>query len=234
MNKGTAAIIPLLLVATLQWGIAQSIPVGGVTGQTPSKSTSASAYQLPFTSTGNTIELTVANTATTPLTGVIVNAKEIPPWLKFTATEQRIALLKAQQEMAATFTFSVDKTAPVQKNQTLKFVITAPSGEQWTKEITVAVAAPDKFEVYQNFPNPFNPTTAISYQLSAVSRVSLKIFNLLGQEVASLVDGDRLAGYHQEMWDATRCASGVYVYQLIATDDKGQKQVARKRMMMLK
>jgi len=216
MNKPTATIILLLLIAMMQYGIAQT------------------TYQLPFASTGNTIELSVGNTATSPLTGVKVEATEIPPWLKFTSTEQRIALLKAQQEIAATFTFSVDKTAPVQKNQTLKFVITAPSGEQWTKEITVAVAPPDKFEVYQNFPNPFNPSTAISYQLTANSFISLKIYNLLGQEVASLVDGDRLAGYHQETWDATRCASGVYIYRLIATDERGSKQVARKRMLLLK
>jgi hypothetical protein len=58
----------------------------------------------------------------------------------------------------------------------------------WTKEITVAVAAPNKFEVFQNYPNPSNPTTAISYQLTANSSVSLKVYNLLGQEVASLVD----------------------------------------------
>jgi hypothetical protein len=234
MNKGTVATILLLLVAVMQCGVAQTVPASGVSGQAPTTSTTCSAYQLPFASTGNTVELTVANTATTPLTGVKVDAMEIPPWLKFTSAEQRIALLKAQQEIAATFTFSVDKTAPVQKNQTLKFVITTPSGEQWTKEITVAVAVPEKFEVYQNFPNPFNPSTVISYQLTAVSKVSLKIYNMLGQEVASLVDGDRLAGYHQEMWDATRCASGVYIYQLVATDDKGQKQVARKRMLLLK
>ncbi|MBF8295285.1 MAG: 5'-nucleotidase protein [Bacteroidetes bacterium] len=165
MNKPTAALIFLLLIAIMQCGIAQTVPNKSVTGQTPDNSTRGQAYQLPFASTGNTIELSVANTATSPLVGVKVEATEIPPWLKFTATEQRIALLKAQQEMIATFTFSVDKTAPVQKNQTLKFVITAPSGEKWTKEITVAVAPPDKFEVYQNYPNPFNPTTAIGYQL---------------------------------------------------------------------
>ena len=234
MNKSSAALILLLLIAVMQCGIAQTGPNKNISGQVPDNSIRGQAYQLPFASTGNTIELTVANPATSPLTGVKVEATEIPPWLKFAATEQRISLLKAQQEMAATFTFSVDKTAPVQKNQTLKFVITAPSGEQWTKEITVAVAAPEKFEVYQNYPNPFNPSTAISYQLSAVSRVSLKIFNLLGQEVASLVDGDRLAGYHQETWDATRCASGAYIYRLLATDERGSKQVARKRMLLLK
>jgi hypothetical protein len=54
-------------------------------------------YQLPFASTGNTIELTVANTAAIPLAGVKVEATELPTWLRFVATEQRIALLKAQQ-----------------------------------------------------------------------------------------------------------------------------------------
>ena len=93
---------------------------------------------------------------------------------------------------------------------------------------------PGTFELSQNYPNPFNPSTALSYQLSALSRVNLKIYNLLGQEVASLVDGDRLAGYHQETWDATRFASGMYVYQLIATDEHGTRQIARKRMLLLK
>jgi hypothetical protein len=209
----------------MQCGFAQTAPNTTAAGQ---------AYQLPFASTGNTVELTVANNASTPLMGVKVTATEIPAWLKFTSTEQRIALLKAQQEMAASFTFAVDKAAPVQKNQTLKFIITAPSGEKWTKEITVAVAAPNKFEVFQNYPNPFNPSTAISYQLTANSSVSLKIYNMLGQEIASLVDGDQLAGYHQETWDASRCATGVYVYQLIATNEHGSKQIAQKRMMLLK
>ncbi|MDP2883991.1 MAG: T9SS type A sorting domain-containing protein [Ignavibacteria bacterium] len=86
----------------------------------------------------------------------------------------------------------------------------------------------------QNYPNPFNPSTTISYQLTAKGSVSLRIYNMLGQEVAALVDGERLPGYHQAMWDASRNPSGVYVYQLIATDEKGQKQVARKRMLLLK
>jgi flagellar hook assembly protein FlgD len=132
--------------------------------------------------------------------------------------------------------------APVKQNQTLKFVISAPTGETWTKEITVTVGSPEKFEVFQNYPNPFNPSTTISYQLTANSKVNLKIFNMLGQEVALLVDGDRLAGYHQEVWDARqtagglagRLSSGVYVYQLIASDDHGTKQVDRKRMLLLK
>jgi hypothetical protein len=234
MTKGTWVFITLLLVAVMQCGIAQTATNGSVSGQAPNSGTSAQIYQLPFASSGNTIELSVANTATIALVGVKVEATNLPSWLKFAATEQHIAVLKANQEMAATFTFAVDKTAPVQKNQTLKFVISAPSGEQWTKEITVAVAPPMKFEAYQNYPNPFNPTTAISYQLTANSSVSLKIYNMLGQQVASVVEGDRLAGYHLESWDATRYSSGMYIYRLIATDERGSKQIAHKRMLLLK
>jgi hypothetical protein len=191
-------------------------------------------YQLPFASSGNTVDLVVANIAKTALVGVRVEATNLPSWLKFAATEQRIALLNANEELPATFTFSVDKAAPVQKSHTLKLVISAPTGEKWTKEITVAVAAPDKFQLFQNYPNPFNPATMISYQLPTDSRVSLKIFNLLGQEVATLVDGQRLAGHHEERWDARGLASGMYVYQLSLTDEKGSRQVARRAMMLLK
>ncbi len=233
MKNNLLAQVMLVLLAVMQCGIAQMVP-SSVSGQVPDKSAQGQTYQLPFASSGNNIEITVANTATIPLTNIKVDAADIPSWLKFTATEQRIALLKGQQETQATFTFAVDKLAPVQKNQTLKFVICAPTGGKWTKEITVVVTPPEKFEAYQNFPNPFNPSTAISYQLSAVSKVSLKIYNMLGQEVASLVDGDRLAGYHQEMWDAARYSSGVYIYQLILTDEQGSQKFVRKRMLLLK
>ena len=67
-----------------------------------------------------------------------------------------------------------------------------------------------------------------------LKRNSGSLFSMLGQEVSSLVEAERPAGYHKEMWDATRYSSGVYIYQLIATDEQGAKQVARRRMMLLK
>jgi hypothetical protein len=66
----------------------------------------------------------------------------------------------------------------------------------------------------QNFPNPCNPSTAISYQISADSFVTLKVFNVLGCEVASLADGPRGAGEHTVIWDAKDQPSGIYFYQL--------------------
>ncbi|MBI3579919.1 MAG: T9SS type A sorting domain-containing protein, partial [Ignavibacteriales bacterium] len=73
-----------------------------------------------------------------------------------------------------------------------------------------------------------------NYQLSSNSNVSLKIFNLLGQEVATLANGEKLAGHHQEQFDAHTLASGMYVYQLSIADEQGNKKVSRKTMVVLK
>jgi len=77
-------------------------------------------------------------------------------------------------------------------------------------------ALPTSFELRQNFPNPFNPTTAIRYQLPADSFVDLSIFNLLGQKVATLVTERQPAGDYNVEWDASGLASGVYLYRLEA------------------
>ena len=91
------------------------------------------------------------------------------------------------------------------------------------------VSVPEAFSLAQNYPNPFNPTTTIEYQLSVNTRVTLKVYNILGQEVATLVDGEQKAGYYNMRWDATRFASGVYIYR-IATKDF----VRTKKMLLLK
>jgi photosystem II stability/assembly factor-like uncharacterized protein len=73
---------------------------------------------------------------------------------------------------------------------------------------------PREFYLAQNFPNPFNPSTAISYRLSAVSRVSLEVFDVLGRRVGVLVDELQRPGHHQVMWNASGFPSGVYFYQI--------------------
>ncbi|MBI5471841.1 MAG: T9SS type A sorting domain-containing protein [Ignavibacteriae bacterium] len=76
--------------------------------------------------------------------------------------------------------------------------------------------APEKFALHQNYPNPFNPATSITFELSARSHASLKIFNLLGQHIATLVDGMYSSGAHIVEWNAAEMPSGVYVYRLEA------------------
>ena len=73
---------------------------------------------------------------------------------------------------------------------------------------------PDTFAMDQNYPNPFNPSTVIRYQLPVNSEVSLKVFDVLGREVATLIDGRMEAGYHQITFNARNLASGMYIYQL--------------------
>lgn len=80
-------------------------------------------------------------------------------------------------------------------------------------------AIPGKARLHQNYPNPFNPTTTIQYELAAASRVILSVYDLLGQEVNTLVSGTRGPGVHAATWDGTnqngrKVSSGLYLYRL--------------------
>ena len=78
------------------------------------------------------------------------------------------------------------------------------------------VFLPSMYSLGQNFPNPFNPSTVILYTLPSGGLVTLRIFNLLGQEVALLVNERKEAGYYQATWSASNVPSGVYFYRLQA------------------
>jgi len=90
---------------------------------------------------------------------------------------------------------------------------------------------PTVFALDQNYPNPFNPTTEINFALPTAGRVSLTIYNVLGQEVVNLVNGNMEAGNHTVTWEASNYSSGVYFYRLVADNDKFVKT---NKMMLLK
>jgi len=73
---------------------------------------------------------------------------------------------------------------------------------------------PDKFSLSQNFPNPFNPRTIINYQLSMFSFVSIKVYDVLGNEVVELVNEKQNAGSYSVEFDGSGFASGIYFYRL--------------------
>jgi len=96
------------------------------------------------------------------------------------------------------------------------------------------VVLPKQFELHQNYPNPFNPSTEIRFDMSAPGRVQLSIYNILGQEVTRLVDGDYPAGQHEVMWNGTddegrSVASGIYLYRIQVADySESRKMVLMK------
>jgi hypothetical protein len=88
---------------------------------------------------------------------------------------------------------------------------------------------PRKFELSQNYPNPFNPSTVISYSVPKESRITLKIYNLLGQEVSTLVNTNQKAGTYNVSFDASKLSSGIYFYSL-----KADGFTNTKKMMLVK
>lgn len=88
---------------------------------------------------------------------------------------------------------------------------------------------PREFSLGQNYPNPFNPSTKINYTIPKTSDVTLKVYNLLGQEVATLFDGVKSAGAHTVNFDASKLSSGVYFYTITTGDF-----VSTKKMMLIK
>jgi hypothetical protein len=89
-----------------------------------------------------------------------------------------------------------------------------------------AFALPEEFSLTQNYPNPFNPSTTIRYELPHASRVSLKVYNMLGQQVATLVNETKDAGIHEVKFDNSNLTSGVYFYRLEAGDFVQTKKLA--------
>jgi len=86
-------------------------------------------------------------------------------------------------------------------------------------------SVPGDFALEQNYPNPFNPSTAISYQLSTVSHVRLKVFDALGREVATLVEAQQSAGRYRVTFDASNLTSGTYFYRLQAGNSVDTKKL---------
>jgi hypothetical protein len=92
-------------------------------------------------------------------------------------------------------------------------------------------AIPESFTLTQNFPNPFNPETAIRFGLPEDAHVQLVVIDLLGREIRELVDGNRKAGYHSVIWDGRDNAgnavpSGIYLYQITTGSFRDWKKLA--------
>ncbi|GEM_PF-1497351 len=101
-----------------------------------------------------------------------------------------------------------------------------------TNEVIIGV--PEKFDLSQNYPNPFNPVTKINYDLPFDSKVQMKIYDITGREVFTLVNEQQVAGYYTTQFNASTLASGVYFYRIVSIGTGGQEFVMTKKMMLVK
>ncbi len=101
---------------------------------------------------------------------------------------------------------------------------------QKTDRANTASELPDSFELLSNYPNPFNPSTTVSFRVAAESHIRVSVFDMLGRKVATLTDQPYTGGTHQVQWDASAMASGQYIYRMEANG----KLVGAKAMLLLK
>ena len=95
------------------------------------------------------------------------------------------------------------------------------------------IQSPEEYYLAQNFPNPFNPSTKIKYSVPQSSQVVIKVFDVLGNELATLVNEEKPAGTYELTWNANNLPSGIYFYQLSTTSGAGD-YINTKKMVLLK
>jgi hypothetical protein len=105
-----------------------------------------------------------------------------------------------------------------------------------TDVTTNDVPFPARYDLNQNYPNPFNPSTTIKFNVPEASNVTLRIYDIVGREVTTLVNNYFAAGYHSVSWNAGAMASGVYFYRITVTSVNGQKQsfIEERKLILMK
>lgn len=113
--------------------------------------------------------------------------------------------------------------------------ITIADSTGWSGIEDLAGITPENFDLSQNYPNPFNPSTTIRYALPNESKVAISIYNLLGEEIATLVNDVQSSGYHEVVFNASELSSGVYLYRINAVSSTGLKDFnSTKKLILLK
>ncbi len=177
---------------------------------------------------------TISNTGNQPL--VISEFKSNSPAFVVNPAQQTIAQGGTQKD---TIRFSPTAVG----NITAKIVIISNSvldtisvsGNATLTGVAEDLPLPTVYSIAQNYPNPFNPSTTLRYGLPLNSRVKLQVYNVLGQVVSELMNGEQAAGWHEATWNAS-VSSGIYFYRIEAVDVNNPKNrfVQVMKMLLLK
>ena len=101
-------------------------------------------------------------------------------------------------------------------------------------DVEISSKIPDFYQLKQNYPNPFNPRTVIEYAIPEESKVTIKIYNVLGQEVSTLVNGIEQAGFYKVLWEPKDLSSGAYFCVMLAKSEKRGLFVEVKKLIYTK
>ncbi len=149
-----------------------------------------------------------------------------------------LIVLNPKETREVVFNFDVEYNIGKTEADTIEFLITDNKSINITKQFILQYTSPTEYKLEQNYPNPFNPTTKIRYSIPNVplrqaqgdNLVVLKVYDILGNEVTTLVNEQKEPGYYEVEFNASQFASGVYIYKLQTSN--GFNEV--KKMLMLK
>lgn len=186
---------------------------------------------------GNRVVVYVKNRTEKPLTDLSVQPDWLPEEWSSQPADRSISVLPAGHQQ--TVTFSLQASTTQARNVGFKLQTKDGLSIGWTARVALPESAaggqkPKTFEVHGNYPNPFNPTTTISYSLPQTMEVQLTIYNILGQKVVTLVNSEQEAGMQNVTWDASRVASGTYLYRMVAEAADGRRFITERKMVLIK
>lgn len=165
-------------------------------------------------SKNNQFSIKINNTLSTDINGIRVFPAMIPEAIKLNTSEVNIERIAANSSFYAKFSFEINMNTDISKSDSIDFIVSSKEGKSWHKIIVFTVDSPIEYHLAQNYPNPFNPTTTINYSIPRRIKVILKVFNILGQNVKTLVDETKKPGVYEVTFNANDLASGVYFYSL--------------------
>jgi predicted esterase len=167
-------------------------------------------HGLTYTVKGITARINCSDTSVSLITSTIAYG-DIPPGQSSTGQGTQVIRFSASRPGNYAVEFSVEISSGGTRFWTETFNVTVFTGVSRN-----STELPNVFELAQNFPNPFNPSTTFRYGLPSRSHVTLAVFNTLGQQVAQIQNGEQEAGYHEVKFDGSGLSSGVYFYRIEA------------------
>ena len=157
--------------------------------------------------------------------------------LVFKEIDNDTITLNPNEEKEIVYMFDVNYNIGTTETDTIEYLITDNKSVYLTKQFVLDYGVPTEYKLEQNYPNPFNPTTKIRYSIPNVALrqaqgdnfTTLKVYDILGNEVTTLVKEQKGPGYYEVDFNASQFASGVFIYRL-----QSGSYVSSKKMMVLK